>query len=209
MPDLSLETAAAATHSAHAIAGLDEAGRGALAGPVVAAAVILPLHDAPRLAQLHGVDDSKRLTARQRERLFALIQQHALGYGIGQVDAATIDAIGILPATRLAMQAALAELAPRPDYLLIDGRIRLKQVPIRQEAVVRGDGRSLSIAAASILAKVTRDRLLVQLDAAYPLYGFAQHKGYGTELHRAMLEAHGPCPQHRHSFAPIRPTLVN
>ncbi|MCA9973096.1 MAG: ribonuclease HII [Anaerolineales bacterium] len=208
MPDLALETAAAATHALQYVAGLDEAGRGALAGPVVAAAVILPLHDPDLATRLQGVDDSKKLTARQRERLFDVVQRHATSCGIGQAEAAVVDALGILPATRLAMQAALAQLAPQPEYLLIDGRIRLRHVPIQQAAIVRGDGRSLSIAAASILAKVTRDRLMVAHDAEYPLYGFAQHKGYGTEFHRAMLAAHGPCPIHRRSFAPLRPTLI-
>lgn len=208
MADLSLETAVSSETGLFHIAGIDEAGRGALAGPVVAAAVILPLQDAAALARLTQVNDSKQLTARQRDRLYDLILEHALAYGIGQTPAAVIDEIGIIPATKQAMVTAVTRLAPPPDYLLVDGRIRLSTLNIRQQAIIRGDSLSLSIAAASILAKVTRDRLLVELDAHYPLYGFAQHKGYGTEFHRHALSQHGPCQQHRHSFAPIRQPLL-
>lgn len=208
MPDLALETAVFLQQHLLYIAGLDEAGRGALAGPVVAAAVILPLDDLALLTALEGVNDSKQLTARQREALFARITQHALAYGIGQEPAAVIDEIGIMPATKRAMQQAVDQLRPKAEFLLIDGRIRLQNNPLPQQAVVRGDGKSLSIAAASILAKVTRDRLMVQEDVRYPRYGFARHKGYGTVAHMTALAAHGPCPLHRHSFAPMKRPLL-
>jgi len=207
MASLGLETAVSQQHHLSHIAGIDEAGRGALAGPVVAAAVILPLNNQIETLLL-GVNDSKQLSAKKREALFDLILEHALAYGIGQQPAVIIDEIGILPANKLAMQTAVSQLNPTPEFLLIDGRIRLPQLNIPQQAIVRGDSHSLSIAAASILAKVTRDRLMVELDSQYPHYGFAQHKGYGTELHRAALARHGPCPQHRHSFAPIRQPLI-
>jgi ribonuclease HII len=207
MANLALETAVSQQHHITHIAGLDEAGRGALAGPVVAAAVILPLNNTIETL-LYGVNDSKQLSAKKRETLFELICQHALAYGIGQQPAAVIDAIGILPANKLAMQTAVTQLTPTPQFLLIDGRIHLPQLNIPQQSIIRGDSQSLSIAAASILAKVTRDRLMCQLDSQFPHYGFAQHKGYGTELHRAAIAQHGPCPQHRHSFAPIRQPLL-
>lgn len=208
MPDLSLETAVFLQQHLLYIAGLDEAGRGALAGPVVAAAVILPLDDADMQQHLAGVNDSKQLTAKQREALFARITRHALAYGIGQEPAAVIDEFGIIPATKRAMQQALDQLKPQAEFLLIDGRIRLKNNPLPQQSVIRGDAQSVSIAAASILAKVTRDRLMVAEDARFPKYGFARHKGYGTEFHLAALAAHGPCPLHRHTFAPIRQPLL-
>ncbi|PID85515.1 MAG: ribonuclease HII [Chloroflexi bacterium] len=191
------------TNFAH-LAGLDEAGRGALAGPVVAAAVILPLDKPDALAELHEVNDSKQLTAKTREKLFSRITQHALAYGIGQEPPDVIDKIGIIPATKRAMITAVSQLTPPAQYLLIDGHIRLKNSPLPQQSIIRGDSKSLSIAAASILAKVTRDRIMVQLDARYLPYGFAQHKGYGTEQHRAAIKKHGPTPIHRYSFAPIR-----
>ncbi|MCA9897471.1 MAG: ribonuclease HII [Anaerolineales bacterium] len=207
MASLALETAVSQQHNLTHIAGIDEAGRGALAGPVVAAAVILPLND--QIATLlNGVNDSKQLTAKKRESLFELICQHALAYGIGQQPASVIDEIGILPANKLAMATAVAQLTHAPQFLLIDGRIRLPQLNIPQKAIVRGDSQSLSIAAASILAKVTRDRLMIEMDQQFPRYGFAQHKGYGTQQHRDAIAQHGPCPQHRHSFAPIRQPLL-
>ena len=207
MANLALETAVSQQHHFTLIAGIDEAGRGALAGPVVAAAVILPLNDQIETL-LDGVNDSKQLTAKKRESLFDLICQHALAYGIGQEAASVIDEIGILPANRLAMGTAVAQLNPAPQFLLIDGRIRLPQLNIPQKAIVRGDSQSLSIAAASILAKVTRDRFMCELDSQFPHYGFTQHKGYGTEQHRMAIAQRGPCPQHRHSFAPIRQPLL-
>ena len=183
---------------------MDEAGRGALAGPVTAGAVILPLGVPAALAALAEVNDSKQLTAARRSALFDLITTHALAWGVASTPAAVIDGEGILPATRLAMLAALAELQHRPDYILIDGRIRLRTIATPQESIIRGDARSLSIAAASILAKVTRDCLMIAEDAAYPAYGFARHKGYGTPQHLAALSDHGPTPLHRRSFAPLK-----
>ncbi len=208
MPDLSLETAVLLQQHYLYIDGLDEAGRGALAGPVVAAAVILPLDDADMQQRLAEVNDSKQLTAKQREVLYTRITQHALAYGIGQEPAAVIDEIGIIPATKRAMQQALDQLKPQAEFLLIDGRIRLKNNPLPQQSVIRGDAQSVSIAAASILAKVTRDRLMVAEDVRFPHYGFARHKGYGTEFHLAALAAHGPCSLHRRTFAPIRQPLL-
>lgn len=207
MASLLLETAVSQQHNLTHIAGIDEAGRGALAGPVVAAAVIFPRNRRIE-ALLSGVNDSKQLSAKKRALFYELIIEHALAYGIGQQPAAVIDEIGIMPANKLAMQTAVQQLAPAPHFLLIDGRIRLPQLNIPQKAIIRGDSKSLSIAAASILAKVTRDRLMVALNQQYPRYGFAQHKGYGTQRHRDAIAKHGPCPQHRHSFAPIRQTLV-
>jgi ribonuclease HII len=206
--DLSFETAVRTQTGLTSIAGIDEAGRGALAGPVVAAAVILPLDNPDALAHLSAVNDSKQLTAQTREILFARITQHALAYAIGLEPAAVIDEIGILPATRLAMATAVTQLTPPAQYLLIDGNMRLPGPNLPQQAIIRGDSRSLSIAAASILAKVTRDRLMVELDAAYPVYGFAQHKGYGTAVHLDALTHYPPCPHHRYSFAPIRKPLL-
>jgi ribonuclease HII len=186
------------------IAGLDEAGRGAIAGPVVAAAVILPLDQPDLLQVLAGVNDSKQLSAGQRERLYDLVREQALAYGVGYSSAADVDRLGILPANALAMELALARLHPAANYLLLDGRMRLRNVPLPQEAIIRGDSRSLSIAAASILAKVSRDREMVDWHGRYPDYGFDRHKGYCTRQHEAALALHGPCPIHRQTFAPIR-----
>lgn len=203
LPTLDLELALREETGLGAIAGLDEAGRGAIAGPVVAAAVILPLDDADRLAHLSGVADSKQLTPQRREELYEQIVAHALAYGIAATSATAIDEMGILPANMQAMRAALARLQLSAEFLLVDGPLRLRQVVTPQKTVVRGDATCLSIAAASILAKVTRDRYMVALHERYPQYGFARHKGYCTRQHVAALEAHGPCPEHRHSFAPI------
>ncbi len=208
MGTLELETAVFTTTRLPHIAGLDEAGRGALAGPVAAAAVILPLDNPDALAALSAVKESKQLTPARREALNPLILQHALAYGIGLEPAEVIDEIGIMAATKRAMATAVAQLNPPAQYLLIDGRIRLQTIPLPQKAIVRGDDLSLSIAAASILAKVTRDRLMVELDPFYPQYNFLQHKGYGTAQHLAALAHFGPCPVHRHSFAPIKRPLV-
>lgn len=208
MASLALETAVFDTHATSLIAGIDEAGRGALAGPVVAAAVILPIHETPQIDRLRHVNDSKQISAVQREALFPLIQEVAVAIGVGIEPAQIIDEIGILPATRRAMQTAVSQLTPAAQFLLIDGRIRLQQINLPQQSVVRGDSHSLSIAAASIIAKVSRDRLMVAMADQYPQYQFAQHKGYGTQLHRDLIAQHGPCPDHRHSFAPIRQPLV-
>ena len=192
-------------HGYLAVAGLDEVGRGCLAGAVVAAAVILPL-DADIEADLAGVRDSKQLTATRREYLARVIQGRARAWAVGQADVAAIDQHNILRATRLAMQDALQQLDPAPTALLLDA-IRLPAIPLPQTPLIKGDQRSLSIAAASILAKVARDALMCQLDNIYPGYGFAQHKGYGTPQHLTALQQFGPCPQHRRSFAPVRALL--
>jgi len=192
--------------SGHAlIAGIDEAGRGAWAGPVVAAAVILNLQEA---SSLREVNDSKQLSPRQRDRLYQIIVDQCLTYGIGQGSVAEIDELGILPATRLAMQRAAAALSPQPDALIIDA-VRLPQVNKPQTVFNFADSISVSVAAASILAKVTRDRLLIDLDAQYPAYQFTRHKGYGTQIHRAALQSVGPCAIHRRSFKPISALLTD
>lgn len=191
-----------------AVAGLDEAGRGALAGPVVAGAVILPLQDAQRLSALIDVDDSKRLTPAVREHLFDVITANVLAYGVGCASASVVDQHGIIAATKQAMTEALNQLQTPAEHLLIDGRIRLTRINLPQQSIIRGDSLSISIAAASILAKVTRDRFMVALNDLYPVYGFARHKGYGTSEHRQALSLHGPSPEHRLSFAPLRLTLV-
>ena len=190
------------------IAGLDEAGRGALAGPVVAAAVILPLETADLSERLAQVHDSKLITAKRRDLLYDLIVTEAVTFGVGVVSAAEIDEMGILPANNKAMLTAVAQLNPQPDYLLVDGPLYLRGSLLPQKPVVRGDSLSLTIAAASILAKVSRDRLMVELDAQYPQYGFARHKGYATQAHQTAVAQHGPLPIHRHSFAPIRQRLL-
>lgn len=188
------------------IAGLDEAGRGAWAGPVAAAAVILPL-DQPDLAErLSGLDDSKRLTSVQRDQFFELIQQTALAVGVGLAPAELVDTVNVLEATRQAMQQALTELSLPPDYLLLD-HVRLPAVNLPQDAFPKADQISLSVAAASVVAKVTRDRLMVQLSRQYPGYAFERHKGYGTATHRAALAQLGPCCLHRRSYKPIKSKL--
>ncbi len=187
------------------IAGLDEAGRGCLAGPVVAAAVMLRLED-DLATELSGVNDSKQLTAQTRERLYDVIYCHALAVGVGIGPVALIDECNILQATRQAMRFALAQLSTPPQALLLDA-LTLPGLTIPQRAIIHGDALCLSIAAASIIAKVTRDRLMRQLHEEYPAYGFAQHKGYGTPAHLAALREHGPSPIHRQSFAPVRALL--
>ncbi len=176
------------------ICGVDEAGRGPLAGPVCAAAVILP----PNL-QIPGLDDSKKLSDKRRRELFPVIKQEAIAYAIAFADQAEIDEINILQATYLAMQRALDQLSVRPEIALIDGN-RAKDFGLPVQTVVHGDSLSASIAAASILAKVTRDDHMLQMAQAYPQYGFEIHKGYGTKAHYAALDAHGACEIHRMSF---------
>lgn len=184
-----------------AIAGIDEAGRGALAGPVVAAAVILP--PGTTLTGIWAkVTDSKLLSAAVRSELEHEIQTAALAWAVGVIGAQQIDRDGIAVATRQAMMAAIDALTVAPDYLLIDW-VRLAQVPITQDSFTKADQRIVSVAAASILAKVHRDRILTALEGEFPDYGFAQHKGYGTAMHLAAIKHHGPCAEHRHSFAPI------
>jgi len=189
------------------VAGLDEAGRGAWAGPVVAAAVILPL-DQPDLSQiLAGLHDSKKLTPQQRDKFFDLIGQTALTVSVGEAPAALLDEINVIGATRYAMEQALLELNPGPDYLLLD-HLKLPAVDLPQEAFPKADGISLTVAAASVIAKVTRDRLMVQFNNEYPGYAFDLHKGYGTQTHRACLTRLGPCPLHRLSYEPVKAVRV-
>jgi len=184
-----------------AVAGVDEAGRGPWAGPVVAAAVVLPCDVDP--ASLNGVQDSKQLTPGQRKALLPAILTTAQSVGVGVVSAARIDRDGIVLATRLAMTLAIQSLGLRPDALLLD-YLRLPEVELPQWAFSHGDARCLTIAAASVVAKVCRDCLMVELSHRYPGYGFDRHKGYGTPQHRAALEALGPSPLHRCSFQPLR-----
>ncbi len=176
------------------IAGIDEAGRGPLAGPVVAAAVILP-----REVFLEKLNDSKKLTPPAREKLYDLITEKALAYAVGIVDEKCIDRVNILNAARMAMKLALERLSLRPDLLLIDAE-KLEDMDIPQLSIVKGDSLSISIAAASIVAKVTRDRIMDQMDALYPQYGFGKHKGYGTREHVEAIKKYGLCPIHRVSF---------
>lgn len=176
------------------VCGIDEAGRGPLAGPVCAAAVILPLD-----CHIDGLNDSKKLTEKKREALFPLIQEKALAWGIGWASAEEIDAINILQATFLAMKRAVEQLSVQPGWALVDGN-RMPPLDIPGETVVKGDAQCASIAAASILAKVSRDRLLEEWDTLYPEYGFAKHKGYGTKAHYDAILRHGVLPIHRKSF---------
>ncbi len=188
------------------VAGVDEAGRGPLAGPVVAAAAILPPHwaDSGLPAGLAGLNDSKQLTETQRETYFEFLTHCGeVEFAIAQVNAAVVDEINILQATHRAMNDALAQLQPLPPHALVDGR-PVKTLCVPQTAIVKGDARSYSIAAASVLAKVTRDRRMLEYHAQFPEYGFAGHKGYGTVKHLAAIEKHGPCPIHRKSFAPLK-----
>ncbi len=185
------------------IAGLDEAGRGAWAGPVVASAVILPVDQPGLVDTLTGLHDSKKLTPAKREQLFSVIQQTAVAWAVGIASAEEVDNLNVVGATRLAMRAALKKLTVAPDYLLLD-YLRLPAVDLPQDAFPKADSISLSVAAASVMAKVTRDRLLVDLHSSFPAYGFNRHKGYGTKVHRAALFQHGPCPQHRMSYQPVR-----
>ena len=214
---------AARKRGARLIAGLDEVGRGPLFGPVVAAAVILPdacelpgLTDSKKLTatkreslygeiqacELPGLTDSKKLTATKRESLYGEIQSCAIAWAIAAVDVETIDRINIRRASLLAMRRAVERLSHVPDFLLIDGRDCIEW-PCTQLAVIKGDATSMSIAAASVLAKVYRDRMIIELDVTYPGYGLAKHKGYGTAMHLAALERLGPTPLHRRSFSPV------
>ena len=180
------------------LAGVDEVGRGPLAGPVVAAAVVLDPQTVPE-----GLDDSKNLTPARRNELFALIAESALAIGVASATAAEIDAINIRQATLLAMRRAVAALALPPAFVLVDGSDP-PTLACPAESVIGGDAQIASIAAASIVAKVTRDAMMARLCARYPAYGFSLHAGYGTPRHRAALQAHGPCPEHRYSFAPVK-----
>lgn len=188
------------------MAGIDEAGRGALAGPVVAAAVVLPLAQGDLLDSLAGVRDSKQLSPRQRESAAESIRAMARCWGIGAASHQEIDEQGIVPATHRAMRRALHDLPLDPDYLLLDYEI-LREDERPQTALVRGDACCLTIAAASILAKVERDRRMVEFDQIYPGYGLARHKGYATRFHRAALNDLGPSPIHRLSYTPVAATI--
>ncbi len=184
------------------IAGIDEVGRGSLAGPVVAAAVVLPERH-----RIRGIRDSKVLTRRRREALYELILDRAEGVGLGVMEVEVIDRVNILQATKLAMGEAVGRLSPPPDHLMIDA-LSLPYVDLPQRPIIDGDAISASIAAASIVAKVTRDRICAEYDARYPAYGFAVNKGYGTRRHYDALMAEGPCAWHRRTFAPVRMLLA-
>ncbi len=203
MPNFELE-AHAQDRGFHLIAGVDEAGRGPWAGPVVAGAVILDAGDLPRQLR-EGLDDSKKLSARKREELFALLPNCA-AIGVGLAEVWEIDAINILQASSRAMERALARLQPSPDYVLVDGN-KLPDLPCTAEFVVKGDSRSFSIAAASIVAKVTRDRIMAGLADQFPGYGWERNAGYGTAEHKAALTRWGVTDQHRKSYAPVRKML--
>jgi len=187
------------------IAGIDEAGRGALAGSIVAAIVILKNQKTKKQNNLLllGIRDSKLLTPKKREELFRTIKKRALTWSIGKTSEKVIDRIGIAKANIQAVKKALKTLKIKPDYLLLDGGIKLKRIKIPQKTIIKGDAKIFSISCASILAKVTRDRLMIKLDKKHPQYGFAQHKGYGTKNHREAIKKYGPCSIHRRSFAPI------
>jgi ribonuclease HII len=185
------------------VAGVDEAGRGPLAGPVVAAAVILPEDFA-----LDGLTDSKKVSAPKREKIYAILTATAeILWAVAEASVEEIDRLNILRATHLAMARAIQGLPSKPDHALVDG-LPVRGLPVEHTAVVEGDTLSLSIAAASIIAKVTRDRLMVELDTRFPQYGFARHKGYGVREHLEALRNHGPCPAHRRTFAPVAQTQL-
>lgn len=205
LPTLEEETALWAAGFGQ-VAGIDEAGRGAWAGPVVAAAVVLPASTTVASA-LAGVADSKQVSPAQRAALFPVIHAHASGVGVGVAPSSHIDVVGIAAATREAMRIAIAHLPVAPDFLLID-YVRLAAVPLPQRSLIKGDARALSIAAASIVAKVIRDRLMVDLARSHPNYGFARNKGYGTADHRQALWQWGPCSEHRFSFQPVEKCLA-
>ncbi len=204
-PDLSFETALW-TKNIQYVAGIDEAGRGALAGDVAAAVVILPI-DTTLLQVLAGVRDSKQMTPAQREHWANEIKRVATGWGVGFASNTEIDALGIAPATRLAIRRALETLPVQPQHLLVD-YIQLPDCAIPQTPLVKGDARCLSIAAASVLAKTSRDALMRRYDRQFPNYGFARHKGYGTARHRDAIEQLGACPLHRCSFAPMNKAKI-
>lgn len=185
------------------LAGVDEVGRGPLAGPVVTAAVILD-----PVKPIEGLGDSKKLSEKKREELADIIKQRAIAWALGRAEVEEIDELNILHATMLAMQRAVAALDPQPEHALIDGN-RCPELPCTSEAVVKGDSRVPVIAAASILAKVSRDREMVELDARYPGYGLANHKGYPTKLHIEALKELGVTPIHRRSFGPVKQVLVS
>ena len=192
------------------VAGVDEAGRGPLAGPVVAAVISLKaetLADTAKIEKLKMVNDSKKLSAKKREELFEIIKAECFEFGIGICDHETIDRVNILQATFLAMKMAIGQLKNKPDYLLVDGKFVIPNSSLAQEAVIDGDALVFSIAAASIIAKVTRDRIMKKLHEQYPQYGFSRHKGYGTKEHLEALAKYGPAPFHRKTFGPVAKLL--
>ena len=206
MPDLSLESGLL-RRGVRFVAGVDEAGRGPLAGPVVAAAVILPPGLTGSEPWLQFLDDSKRLSHARRERAVDVVHRHALAVGVGMVGPEDIDDMGIGRAALAAMLQAVGQLALEPGHLLLDF-IHVRECPYNYDTIVKGDSRSYSIAAASNVAKVTRDRLMVAAEETYPGYNFARHKGYPTKVHFERLNELGPCPIHRRSFAPVAPAVM-
>ena len=180
------------------ICGIDEAGRGPLAGPVVVAAVIMP-----KDSMIEGVNDSKKVSEKKREKLYELIIEEAISYSVGIVDQNEIDRINILNATKAGLTEAVRTLKVKPELILVDALTNIDTCGVPYQSIIKGDAKSYSIAAASIIAKVTRDRIMRQWDEIYPQYGFAKHKGYGTKAHMEALRRHGPCPLHRRSFAPV------
>lgn len=194
MPDYEFEKAAV-NSGFSCVCGVDEAGRGPLAGPVCAAAVILPAG-----AAIEGLDDSKKLTEKKRERLYDIIKQTAVAYSVAYGTLEEIETVNILEATYLAMNRAIEGLTVKPDFALIDGNRVPRGIKIPCETIVKGDSRSMSVAAASVLAKVTRDRLMLEYDKKYPEYNFKKHKGYGTKEHTELIKQYGPCEIHRLSF---------
>ena len=189
------------------VAGVDEAGRGPLAGPVVAACVVIGPDFKIDSDELKLVADSKKLSAKNREKLFSVIKEKALAVEISVISHTVIDKINILQASLLAMKKAVEACKTQPDFVLIDGNMRIPGLLKKQQAIVSGDAKVFCIAAASIIAKVSRDFLMCEADKKYPNYQFARHKGYGTKLHLEMLKAHGPCAIHRQSFAPVKDLL--
>lgn len=194
MPDYEFEKAAV-NSGFSCICGVDEAGRGPLAGPVCAAAVILP-----EGAVIEGLDDSKKLTEKKREKLYDIIKQTAVAYSVAYGTLEEIETVNILEATYLAMNRAIEGLTVKPDFALIDGNRVPRGIKIPCETIVKGDSKSMSVAAASVLAKVTRDRLMLEYDKKYPEYNFKKHKGYGTKEHTELIKQYGPCEIHRLSF---------
>jgi len=185
------------------VGGIDEAGRGPLAGPVVAACVTITKNFNYENPYIKQITDSKKLTKKNREKLFEIIHDEFQEIGIGICDCKTIDQINILQATFLAMKKAIGMLKQKPDYVLIDGNFIIPNYSLKQEAITKGDSKAISIAAASIIAKVTRDRLMLEAHEKYPQYNFDKHKGYGTKLHIEKLKKYGPCPIHRLTFRPV------
>ncbi len=191
------------------VGGIDEAGRGPLAGPVVAACVILGDDFKINNKKLELVKDSKKLSPKRREELFTIIQEEVVDFGIGICGQETIDRINILEASFLAMKKAISALRQKPDFIILDGKFPIPNISIQQKVIKQADNTVFSVAAASILAKVTRDRIMLEMHEKYPMYEFDKHKGYGTKLHLEMLEKFGPCPIHRRSFAPVKKFFNN